>query len=131
MLYNRLSYSQGKSRQKSASAGKLLIWPPYRPSKMFPKFDRFVVSKMQRVHFVKATLWRRCMALREFLWRLVMWRKQRVQSVKFSVKVSLRSRRTALQNCLRQWKTGRLQRVRSAEACLQCVLFVNGSAGVA
>ena len=67
------------------------------------------------------------MALRECFLRLVMWRMQRVQSVKLSVKATLRSSWTALQNCLEQWKTWRLQHVLSTEAGLQCVLFTKAS----
>ena len=90
-------------------------------------FNWFVVSRMQRVHFVKATYRSRRMALRECFLRLVMWRMQRVQSVKLSVKATLRSRWTALQNCLEQWETWRLQHVLSTEAGLQCVLFTKAS----
>ena len=67
----------------------------------------------------RTTFRRHRVALRACFWRFVMWKWQRVQSVKRSVKltvtVSLMIRRTTLKNCLRRWETGLLHRVRSNE----------------
>ena len=94
-------------------------------------FVQLLVAKKQRVRFVQATIRRHRVALRACFWRLVMWRWQRVQSVKRSVKVSLMIRRTTLRNCLWRWETWRLHRVRSAEAdSLQCIQIAKGSARV-